>query len=272
LKAVLFYVFKHRPLVGSLFNAFEYFMKAYELDKEVKLIFVCGSKEDIEYYMSIFENRYDLSGLDDIRSNIITIKKRTSIVRHKFETVLVVDYSTINMTRGLFLPNKIVVISEKYTENPDFFYRKDFYNVIYYGEMPFHYRDINYRMKFLFERYKPLSSVEEAIYINSPNATDYDFVKELDLQNKPLIFKSRTSHLTNMFEKFDTYVYYHSNAWFDPHPRLMIESTFYEKEVLYFNKYKVKDGSYYRFEDLKQNGLNNRNLTEDDEVIMEFLK
>ena len=61
-----------------------------------------------------------------------------------------------------------------------------------------------------------------------------DSIIELDLPDKPIILKSG-NHLGNLFEKFDTYVYYHANKWFDPHPRLFRECKFYGKEIHYIN-------------------------------------
>lgn len=271
MKAVVFHVFQTRPLVGSLFNAFEYFVACYEQDKDFKLVLTGAKPEDIDYYMQIFENRYDLSGLENIRNNIIDIERRIKLVQIRFENALVVDYSTIYMTKGLFCPKKLIVISEKYTEDKDYFYRKDWYNVTYYGEMPFHYRDKEYRMKFLFDRFKKLNEVKEGIYISAPQCLDEEYLEEINLPNKPIYFKSRDNHLNNLFEQFDTYVYYHCDRWFDPHPRLMIESYFYGKEILYFNKPNVKDGSFYRYNDLMKRGIEDRSLTKDDEIVKEIL-
>jgi hypothetical protein len=164
----------------------------------------------------------------------------------------------------------LVVISEKKTDDPEFFFRKDLYNVTYYGEMPFHYRDEEYRMKFLLDRYKKLKTVDEAIFINSPHNEDLSFVDELSLPDKPIIYKTR-NHKDNLFEKFDTYVYYHANKWFDPHPRLFIESAFYDKEILYFNPQNIMDGSFYRYKDLMERGIEGRTLTKDDEIVRQFI-
>jgi hypothetical protein len=136
--------------------------------------------------------------------------------------------------------------------------------------MPFHHRDVDYRMKFLFDRYKPLQNIEPAIYINSPNNDDYLFIKKLNLPDKKLLYKDRI-HVDNLFEKFDEYVYYHANKWFDPHPRMILESAFYGKKIHYYNPHKIKDGSLYRWKDYKENGLKNRNLTREDEIVRQLI-
>jgi hypothetical protein len=215
----------------------------------------------------MFENRYDL---DDLKwkDNIITITL-PKLIHLSFKNSLVVDYSTINKTKGLLRSEKIIVLSDFHTDKKEFMYDKEKQNVIYYGEMPFVYKDISYNMKFLFNRFKKLKVVKNNIYVNSPFNKDRSFIKNLNL-NRNVIFKS-ISHLDNMFEQFDTYIYYHANKWFDPHPRLFHECFFYDKEIKYINDHGVLDGGYYRWVDLKKNGLKNRYLNENDEVVKEFL-
>jgi hypothetical protein len=271
--AILYYAWGSAmmAITGSLINAFEYFIAAYEHNKDIKLMCLKSTKSAIELMISVMKNRYDLSGLDGFEKNIMPVSWK-DLIRTEFDNLLVLDFVTISKTRGFIRAKNLIVISEKHTEDPEYFYRKDLYNVTYYGEMPFHYKDIDYRMKMLFNRYKPLKKVKEGIYINSPqtnNATfkyDTKFLKELNLPKKPVILKS-CDHLDNLFEQFDTYVYYHSNRWFDPHPRLFVECAFYNKDIYYINNYGIKDGSYYRYKDVKENGVKDRTLNRDDEII-----
>jgi hypothetical protein len=77
--------------------------------------------------------------------------------------------------------------------------------------------------------------------------------------------------MNNLFEHFDAYIYYHANKWFDVHPRLFLECAFYNKDIHYFNKFNVKDGSYYRYHDLMKYGMEDRHLNEHDEIVKEFI-
>ena len=221
----------------------------------------------------IAKERYDLglfNGLG-IGRHIKNIRK-TNLIIHKFDTVLILDYKTIQQTKGLINADKILVISEKYTADPEYFYSKDLYNVEYYGEMPFHYRDHKYRMKMLFDRYKPLKNIEKGTYINSPHndMLNLELLKPFDLPT-PFLFKSKTNHKENLFEKFTHSVSYHANKWFDPHPRLMLECKFYDKELHYINPREIQDGSWYRWKDLQENGLQNRTLSKEDEIIRQLI-
>jgi hypothetical protein len=265
--AIIFYVFNTK-LTGSVINAFEYFFSILEHNSGVKLILLDASKSDVEYFLEVVNDRYDLRGLN-YDKNIIRLPLRM-LLRRKFGKALVLDYSTINKTRGLLVAKDLVVISEKKTDDPEYMYNKNFYNVTYYGEMPFHYKDKDYRMKMLFDRFKPINTPNKAIYVNSPHNKRQSFVSSLNLPDKPIIFKLRV-HQRHLFEQFDTFVYYHANKWFDPHPRLFVESRFYDKDIMYFNKYDIKDGSYYRYIDVMVRGTENRTLSKDDEIVRQFI-
>jgi hypothetical protein len=265
---ILFYYWNNR-LTGSTINLFEYFLTIYQYNKDVELLIVDGDDDGIKDFIDLVYDRYNIDDLRGFESNIRTVT-RYKLIREKFDNVLVLDFGTINRVKGFISPENLIVISEKKTEDPEFFFRKDLYNVTYYGEMPFHYKDKDYRMKYMFDRYKKLNKVESAIYVNSPHNDDHSFIEELSLPDKPIIFKAR-KHQKNLFEQFDIYVYYHANKWFDPHPRLFVECTFYEKEIMYFNPQNIIDGSYYRYNDILKNGIKDRNLTKDDEIVRQFI-
>lgn len=261
---ILFYYWNDR-LTGSIINLFEYFLCMYQYKKDVEIVFVDGEKDGIDKFIKIMYDRCNIEDLRGFESNM-RILKRYKLMYEQFDRALVLDFGTISEIRGLIRVKDLIVISEKKTEDPNFFFRKDLYPVTYYGEMPFHYRDEEYRMKMLFDRYKEIKNVEPGIFINSPHNKRKDFVKRLKLPNKPILFKTR-DHKRNLFEQFDTYVYYHADKWFDPHPRLFVECTFYGKEIMYFNHPKRMDGSYYRYNDVIKNGIDGRTLNKDDTIV-----
>lgn len=274
MNAVLFYKVPSFRLTGSLINAIEYFLQAVEYNPEVKLVLINGTESFKKKLLYLIQEKYNPFNFD-FQSNIVLLKKFL-LPSVKFDTVLVLDYVTISKTKGILNAKKILVISEKYTQLPKYFYDKSLYNVIYYGEMPFHYKDENYRMKCLFDRYKPLKNVKKGTYVNSPK--NDDFIYEVDkIMEKyihlptPFIFKSKTEPEENLFEKFTHYLYYHADKWFDPHPRLFLECRFYNKVITYVNPYKIKDGSWYRYYDITENGLFDRYLSKNDEIIRQLI-
>jgi len=271
MNAVIFHMPPTFRLTGSTINALEYFLCAVNYNSQLKLIILNGVSATRRKLINIIHNRYqdlDKKWLD----NIICMGKY-KLIHEKLDTVLVLDYETIRETKGILNANKILVISEKYTDRPEYFYEKDKYNVEYYGEMPFHYKDIEYRMKCLFDKYKPLRSVEEGTYINSPYNNETLSVKLLfeDFLPKPMFFKSKNKHKENLFENFTHYLYYHANKWFDPHPRLFLECEYYNKEIIYYNPDRIIDGSLYRYHDVVENGLWDRTLTKEDLIIRQLI-
>lgn len=254
---------------GAFIDAFEYFISILE-QTSVHFLIINRCPTDISNLIKVFENRYILDDLN-WKDYIISINRRSGLIKHKFDVALVVDYSTINKTKGLLRSNKIVVISDLHTDKKEYMYDKKLQNVIYYGEMPFVYKDYQYNMKMLFDRFKPLNNVEESVYVNAPFNNNPEFIFKLNLpKGKPIVYKTH-QHLNNMFEKFDTYLYHHTDDWFDPHPRLFHECFFYNKKIIYQNDKLIKDGSWYRIMDLKENGLRDRYLNKYDEVVQEFL-
>lgn len=262
--AILFYYWNDR-LTGSITNLFEYFLCMYEQNKDVEIIFVNGEKEGINKFIDVMYDRCDIKDLAGFEGNIKIIP-RYKLMYEQFDRALVLDFGTIPQIKGLIRVKDLIVLSEKKTEDPEFFFSKDLYPVTYYGEMPFHYKDKNYRMKMLFNRYKKLKTVEPGIFVSSPHNKNQNFIKTLSLPDKPIIFKTR-NHKQNLFEQFDTFLYYHADKWFDPHPRLFVESAFYEKEIYYFNIPERIDGSFYRYHDVLENGVEGRTLDKHDELV-----
>jgi len=268
MKAVLFWVSPTFRLTGSTINAIEYFLAGYEHNPELKLILLNGTKSFRRKLLKIIFERYDMKGFTHAVHNIIC-QKKFNLPILKFDTVLILDYMTINQVKGIIRAKNIIVISEKYSDNPEYFLDKSLYNVTYYGEMPFHYKDYEYKMKCLFQRYKPLKMEIEGTYINSPRNDDVD-VDFLQLP-APFIFKSKTKPKENLFEHFTHYVYYHADKWFDPHPRLFLECKYYNKKLFYLNPLNIKDGSWYRWRDIQMNGIENRTLSNEDEIIRQLI-
>jgi hypothetical protein len=266
---ILSYCLGREIITGALIDTFEYFLQIYELNKEFKFFLLNCDQKTYDRFIYIINDRYDLTNIEDFEQNIIRIPLG-DFLRFKLGRVLVVDFVTVNKTRGILKADEVIVISESFTNERDHTYSKNFYKVTYYSEMPFEYKDKEYRMKFLFNRFKPIKNVREGIYVNSPFNMDYSFLEKIKLPNKPIVYKERL-HMNNMFEQFDVYLYYHANKWFDPHPRLFHECFFYNKEIMYFNDYKIKDGSYYRYNDLLETGLENRTLSKEDEVVKLFI-
>lgn len=267
--------YPRKTISGAIIDAFEYYIAILEHNPDVKMFLIDFDVGFKQYIFDIIEEKYHVADLR-WKENVISIR-RFSIVNYTFDNVLIVDYTTINRLRGILRASdinvitEITVISDLHTDNPEYMFRKDLYNVTYYGEMPFVYKDKQYRMKLLFDRMKTITGTREGYYINSPGNKDYSFIKELNLiHTMPVYFKQEV-HFKNFFEFFNVFIYYHANKYFDPHPRLFLECAYYNKDILYYNKHNIKDGSYYRYHDIEENGLDDRFLNKNDEIVKMFI-
>ena len=263
--ALIYHYFNN--INGSLFDAFEYYLCIKKFNKKMKLIILNCNNDSLVEIFKIFVNRYNLP--IGFNTGILNIPLY-EIIRYNFDKTLVLDYGTIEKTKGLISTKEMIIISDKNTYKQKYSYKEGCFKITYYGEMPFERMDKEYNIKLYFDIFKDPRYIKEGTYVNSPFSEDCSFMKNIDLP-KPWIFKSTKNHLENMFEQFDNYLYFHANKWFDPHPRLLLECAFYDKELHYYNDPGILDGSYYRWVDLKKNGLRKRFLNENDEVVKEFI-
>lgn len=247
-------------LTGAWIDTFEYFLCIYSFNKDFKLVLLNGSEFHINRMIDIINERYNLDGIEDYTKNIEIITRK-DLLRTRFKKVLILDYTTLRETKGFLSSDEIIIVSEN-TEDR-YFFKKNLYNVKYYGEMPFVYKDQDYKMKFLFERYKPIQKEENVTLVNNPNILQY-----LTLNR---VLHKIYEHRKNFFELFDTYAYLHDDSFFDPRTRLFHECMFYNKQIIYIDKSDIKDGSYYRYQDLLKHGLTDRYLNQTDEIVMEFI-
>jgi hypothetical protein len=262
---------------GAVIDFIEYYLCILEQNKNIKLLILNYNQTFKEILFNLIEDRYDLGDLN-FKDNIIGITK-SDLLKTKFHRVLIVDYGTIQKVKGLInilnAESKIIILSDLHTDKPDYIINKTLYPkncVLYYGEMPFVYKDVEYKHKFLFSKYRKIENVEPNIFLHSPKNNDYKFIENYKtiFKTKKIIYKTE-SHKKHLFSLFDTFVYYHADKWFDPRPRLMHECEFYNKRIYYINEPRCIDGSYYRYLDLKNNHLNNRFLTKDDEIVSQFI-
>jgi len=277
MKAIIFNNYLNH-INGAIIDCIEYYLCILEQTKDIKLLILNYNPIFKKILIDLINDRYELKDLD-FEKNIIGITK-SELIRMKFNRLLITDYGTIVKTRGLILTkdfnSKILILSDLHTDKPEFTIDKSLYPkgcITYYGEMPFVYKDIQYNHKFLFSKFKKLTRIDNAVFVHSPKNNDYKFMESYKIlfKNKKIIYKT-DNHKKHLFELFDTFLYHHADKWFDPRPRLMHECSFYKKNIHYVNKPNCIDGSYYRFMDLKVNGLKDRYLTKDDEIVKQFIE
>lgn len=251
---------------GSLINAFEYYIGIKRFNKDFKLVLINFSPAYIDFLTKVFSQRANNISFD-WKSDIISLTRPKAMFK-RYDRVLILDYGTMRDMKGKVIAKEITIISEKNTDKEEYFWDPCKYRAKYFAEMPFEYGE-SYRMKFLFDHYPQIESSNERVFVSSPEFTWYNdsnfLLKIKEIRGRDYFLKHSGS-IDDLFSKYDTFVYYKSPRVWDCHPRLMIESAFYNKEYWYYNDTDIKDGSYYRYMDLIQNGILDRNM-EKDKVI-----
>lgn len=246
----------HHKINGTLFDVIEYYLCLLEQHVDIKLIII-GDSRFTDFY-KIFEEKYYLKDLN-WKANIIFLKSKSELIKYKFSQLLLFDYTTIDYCYDVLFYDEVYVITNKINRKlKKSIYFTELWNDFYY--------DRKYIGKFLFSRYKNIEKFENNTFINF--LADKKWNRIFYFEN--LIVKSNR-HEDGLFEKFDRYVYITDGSIFDCHPRMFHECYFYNKKIEYININNVRDGAYYRYNDLYKNGLCNRYLNKEDDIIKMFL-
>ena len=120
--AIVFYTWNDR-LNGSLINAFEYFLCAFEYNPDIKLILLDCKKSYLKHFLRIVKERYRLHDLSGYEDNILLLP-RTSLLRTKFGRALVLDYGSIEKIKGLLCAKSLLIITEILPEQKEYILRK----------------------------------------------------------------------------------------------------------------------------------------------------
>ncbi len=234
-------------LNGALVDVLEYYLYAKHIKKDICLIFL----ENPDFFdvrstiRDIIQDRYTINF--DWEQDVHYWKSKSQLPSTKFKNILIFDYTTLEHV-PIMCGEKIHIFYDHEPDKIKLYKILNAHNHIeIYNEMPFGIGK-PYRMKFAFDLYKKIEG-----YVAGHSFVD---------KKEDRILKD---HKKGLFD-FDVYEYIHDGT-FDRRPRMMIESYYYGKNVKYTNETGIKDGSYYRFQDLRKNGLSNRNLTPKDEIM-----
>jgi len=266
---------------GSLVDTLDYFITIYEHNPDIKLVLLESSESHKNKLRNFVLNRYNLdAGFIHLMFDNIIVCSRLDLRMAKINKLLLMDLGTIRDIYNYcpIVCEDIHIIVEDGSEGI-------FKKAKYYSEIPeiFDvYGSTRYIIKMRLDLIKKPTIIKSGTYVNHRNNPLYidfnpNYVREhmivkaeMDMVYDNWFFKKDTP-VDNLFEEFDTFVYYKSCDWFDTHPRLFTECFYFNKKIIYINKGNVKDGSWYRYYDLINNGINHRFLTKDDEIVKEFI-
>jgi hypothetical protein len=241
-------VFDAWMLNGALLDSLEYYLFARSIGKDITLVLLENPSFNVKQAISdIVPDRYLVP--EQWVQDIQYWNSKTQLLTTKFKNILVFDFTTLEhvpIMRG----EKIHIF---YDHEPE---KAKLYNILgahdhvtIYNEMPFGVGK-PYTMKFAFSLYRKIG---------------YCTGEFVDTKEGRML----KCHQKRLFDSFHTYRYIHDGT-FDRRPRMLLEAYFYQKEVYYFNPQKVEDGSWYRWHDLKTNGIKHRWLTRNDEVMRQL--
>jgi hypothetical protein len=189
-------------------------------------------------------------------------------ISRKFKHLILLEYTTLENFKHILNSENIIIVSENTSES--YFLKRP--NVTYYTEMLFCYKDVDYKIKSYFDIYKPITNFENRLYVNYPKGNIEEVIDTVRKysKDKEILDKERNSN-PNIHEEFSEFLYIKSPYWFDTHPRLFLECVYYHKPYYYENEYNIKDGSWYRYHEIKEEGIQNHILDENDEIFRTIL-
>jgi hypothetical protein len=238
-------IFDAWMLNGSLLDCLEYYLYARSIGKEVTLILLEHSCFDVRKAIKdIVSDRY--LAPDNWERGIVVWDTKTKLLTTEFDNIVVMDYTTLEhvpIMRGA----KIHIIYDHQPSKAKLYRLLDAHDhVELYNEMPFGIGK-HYLSKFAFTLYRKVGYTT-GIFIDRKAG------------------RHVKGHQKGLFDSFYTYRYVHDGT-FDRRPRMMVEACFYKKKMEYVNPNEVKDGSWYRWKDLQENGIEHRSLTKNDEIM-----
>jgi len=296
MNAILFRLFK---INGSFFDVLDYYLFARSVGKDVKLVMMLTQNfMGPEQVYEQIEGRYKTDQIPEWKENIVWLKGHWKIPSMKFNNVVVMDYFTTNILQYTKAKYHIVYEhTEKKIEDAAFHivYDHDEYYIdrykeykerkdcILYNEMPFGIGDIHYKLKIPIDLYKiPIvKECEKRCYINCSGKGIDEIERALELTDMDILLTG-TDYITtdsrikivreapkDFFNMWTTYMYIHDGKYFEPRCRLLLESLMMNKKIIYDNKYDVRDGSWYRWQEIKRRKKlpKDRILTKDDPII-----
>ena len=250
---------------GALINAIEYFLAAFEKNPAVKFILLDCTDYVYKSIISLIEERYFTYGIENYVDNIILLPF-FKFIKLDISKSIVLDYKTVKKTKG-FLKGKIFCIVDLTNHRYD--------DAEHYAEMPWQKPGIDYKLKFLFHRYKNITLEPNVMvncrlnYNNFCKGVDEIFYAEKYPELIDKSFIMRKNKITNYLSKFDTLLYITTEHYSAITPRCFHEAKFYGKRIIYVNNFNRFDGAYWRFNEVLSSGIEDRDIRED--IIIEKL-
>jgi len=241
---------------GADIYSFEYFYFLWEIDNDIRFIII-GDDTHYNILIDTIKNRYDLDA--SVFDSIIHVQSVYKLIRYRIKYPLIfAKYYVNQMELGLCGSTKIFIYCNDKgiisTKLPNRIYG-------YYDYQTF---DVRTPLKFYWEIYKTIDQCD--------NATMVGVDRGSKISNKytesTKLFSREYDSTANVFGRYDTFIYAMNK--FDRNNRLIPESLFYNKNVIY-DVDKPHDSAWFRYNDIVNGNMDKYTLKFSDILIQEYL-
>ena len=263
---ILYHFLKNKPINGTLFYCFEYFVFLNKY-KDTEYWIYDISENQLNKIKNIFIERYDFDHklLDKIK--IARLKSFCNVP----ETCIILDNRTYRYLRSLIKTKVLWHNTESKVQGVFYPPKKDVDTT--FGSYDYQDYEIYQHLQFNFEIYKKIDKSENKIFISCPERDIEETIKILKEKNifinRDNIYLKHSNHISNTFERFNTFIYIHT-TFFDRNHRMLIESFYYNKNIILIDDYK-NDSVFIRYNELQEKGINYFNLTKENKLIKAYL-
>lgn len=267
MNCVLYKFLKHKPINGTLFYGFEYFLFIKQFVPDVKYVLFDINKEGMDFVIDTFKDKYNFN--EEYISDIIGMQKYTEIYKMGIENIFIVDIKSYDAVHKFLGKTKNVLVYSNDTHNH--LNTKD--NTTFYGWYDYQNFNKKVRFKLYDEVHKKFKDKGDKTFLSTPLMEYEHILKELNLDEENLLLKKPRLHNTNLFKEINKIIYYHEGFKLkDTNNRLIVEAGIHGVQLdVYLNGY-FTDSIYDRFTLMEENRLDELLLTEDDEIIQDFIR
>lgn len=266
---ILYHFIKHKRINGTLFYAFEYFVFLNKY-KDTDLWLFDISDKNLEYVKNIFKDRYNFDHklLDKIKS--VHLK---DFIKYP-NKIIILDNRTYENLRKFF-PKAKVLWHKTDIKQYNYLDEKINPNDITFGSYHFQKYEVKQHLQFNWDIYPEIKTSTNKIFISKLSMSNESALDILDSKNifidKSKIFiKNDSTHYNNLFEEFNTFIYIKNPHITDTNHRLLVESYYYNKNIILVDDYK-NDSVYIRFQELQKYGIDYFRLSTKNKMIEEYL-
>jgi len=271
--SVFYDVLPHKLINGSLFYAFEHYVKLSEFTDTNLYLYKC-SDTDLQTVIEIFKDKYNVKYnseklSDNIYNNIYNINSIRELYKIKTDKSLFLDGRSFNNIYQFI--NSDVVVYNSHVNLKKF--KSKIKDIKWFGYYDYQDFDIKEKLQLNFSIFKDIKPKKtDTAFFSSSLADSSELFKFAEnIKESKVLSKVSRTHTTNLFEEIDTLYYVHINL--DVNNRMIPEAFYYKKNIEIIQPKEMKpDSILHRYNDIKENGLQEYTLTKDSLIIQEMLR